>query len=72
MGLRFPLTFRFRWFVAEIKFEPRDLWVGVFWDWRETKEWGWPNEFHIYACALPTLVLHVVVPKEKKGYERSV
>lgn len=34
-------------------FEPRDLWVGVFWDRR-------PDGLHIYLCAVPTLVAHGV------------
>lgn len=39
-----------RW---EFKFEPRDLWVGVFWDRRH-------DGLHIYVCLLPTLVIHGV------------
>ena len=39
----------------EMKWEPRDLWVGVFWDRR-------PNGLHIYVCPLPTLLLHWVHP----------
>jgi hypothetical protein len=35
----------------ELKFEPRDLWIGVFWDRRA-------DGLHIYACVLPTIVLH--------------
>lgn len=34
-------------------FEPRDLWVGVFWDRRD-------DGLHVYVCLFPTLVLHVV------------
>lgn len=34
-------------------FEPRDLWVGVFWDRRK-------DGLHVYVCLLPTIVLHLV------------
>jgi hypothetical protein len=35
----------------EAKWEPRDLWVGAFFDRRGD---GW----HLYVCPLPTLLLH--------------
>lgn len=44
----------------ELKFEPRDLWVGVFWDRRE-------DGLHVYACPLPAVVLHVSPDQEKGG-----
>jgi hypothetical protein len=34
-----------------IKFEPRDIWIGLFWDRR-------PDGLHIYVCPLPCLVIH--------------
>lgn len=36
-----------------IRFEPRDVWVGVFWD-RQ------PDGLHVYVCPLPCLVMHWV------------
>ncbi|AYD83937.1 hypothetical protein SEA_GETALONG_77 [Gordonia phage Getalong] len=42
-----------RMWVGRCIFEPRDLWVGVFWDRR-------PDGLHIYVCPFPTLVLHVI------------
>lgn len=37
-------------------FEPRDIWVGVFWDRR-------PTGLHIYICILPCLPILIVFPK---------
>jgi hypothetical protein len=37
------------------RFEPRDLWVGVFWDRRV-------DGLHVFWCPLPMLVVHVHVP----------
>lgn len=45
---RRPGAYRPTW---EVRFEPRDLWVGVFWDRRL-------DGFHVYVCPLPTLVIH--------------
>jgi len=36
--------------------EPRDLWVGLFWDRRM-------DGFHLYVCPFPMLVLHGVRPR---------
>ena len=38
---------------CEIKWEPRDLWVGVFWT------HGAYNSFHIYICVVPCFPLHL-------------
>lgn len=35
---------------ASILFEPRDLWIGVFWDRK-------PGELRIYVCLVPMLPL---------------
>lgn len=35
---------------VEIKFEPRDIWVGLFWDRRDDGVWFW-------VCPLPCLVI---------------
>lgn len=35
-------------------FEPRDLWIGVFWDRR-------PDGFYLYVCPFPMLVARLIV-----------
>lgn len=40
----------------EARFEPRDVWVGLFWDKR-------PDGLHVYVCLVPLLVLHWHRPK---------
>jgi hypothetical protein len=36
-----------------MKFEPRDCWMGLFWD------WGYKgNGMHIYICILPCFPFH--------------
>lgn len=58
----------------EWKLEPRDLWMGVFWDVRPGKErvfvpdipddflsrgrWVPVRVWHVYVCPLPTVLLH--------------
>ena len=36
----------------ELKFEPRDLWVGLFWDRK-------PDGFHVFFCPVPTVAFHL-------------
>ncbi len=36
-----------------IRFEPRDIWVGLFWDRRE-------DGTHFYLCLVPCIVIHWV------------
>jgi len=59
----------FHWPVAgrrmdwEILYEPRDLWIGVFWD-KRTGEPGKPwmahdRFWHVYVCLLPCLPWHI-------------
>lgn len=48
-----------------IQFEPRDLWVGAYWEWHDL---GAIQSFTVYICVLPMLPLrlyigHVSVPE---------
>lgn len=43
---------------AQIQWEPRDLWVGVFW--RESDLC-----LHVYICLIPLLPLHIVSFRRK-------
>ena len=47
---------------TELRFEPRDLWVGVFWDRR-------PDGLHVYVCLVPAFVYHVypLIPARRRG-----
>lgn len=38
-----------------IRFEPRDVWVGLFWDRRH-------DGLHFYVCLVPCIVVHWVRP----------
>jgi hypothetical protein len=51
---------------VDLRFEPRHLWVGVFWDRRQTEQLSTDgvqvfvtNELHISVCLLPCLPIHV-------------
>ncbi len=50
--------------MIELLFEPRDLWVGVYWT-RRAQGFDGPGELHIYACALPCLPLHIVLTEDR-------
>lgn len=43
---------------ARCKFEPRDLWIGLFWD---TQESIAHKTLDLYFCVLPTLLIHFKV-----------
>jgi hypothetical protein len=43
-----------------IKFEPRDVWVGWFWDRRS-------DGTHHYVCILPMLVIHWIRRRDGAG-----
>jgi hypothetical protein len=40
--------------IAQFQFEPRDIWIGVFW--RHTE-----IALHLYICVLPLLPLHITI-----------
>jgi hypothetical protein len=55
----------------QFQWEPRDLWIGAFWQFRRSHSSGWdhkhgswsdaPWSLHVYLCLLPTLPLHIYV-----------
>lgn len=49
----------------EVKFEPRDIWVGLFWDRRI-------DGLHIYVCPVPCIVFHWRKPNgQQRGRYRK-
>lgn len=42
--------------VIWLAFEPRDLWLGVYWK-RDTEGSGWQEHLTFYVCLLPMLPL---------------
>lgn len=53
-------TFRWRYLRPEVKlkFEPRDLWVGVYWNLAESIESTY-KRLDVYVCIVPTLPLRL-------------
>ena len=41
-----------------IKFEPRDLWVGAYWNYAESIESAY-KRLDLFICLLPTLPIHL-------------
>lgn len=47
-----------------VKFEPRDLWVGIYWDWSPRHE---PDDIYdyselkIYVCIVPMLPIRLTL-----------
>jgi len=56
----------------EVFVEKRDIWIGVYWTWKQT---SYPisgivfRELHIYVCLLPCLPLHVIWGQVKPHQE---
>ena len=45
---------------AKLLFEPRDLWLGVYWDLTRSTESA-HRRLSVYVCVLPMLPIKVVV-----------
>lgn len=43
---------------ARLYFEPRDIWVGLFWDVRD-------GQLNIWLCVVPLFPLQLVFPRPK-------
>jgi len=55
-------------FKAQFQFEPRDLWIGLFW--RINREMPAPfYTLHFYICIIPIIPLHITILKrsDRKG-----
>ena len=53
---------------VSIKYEPRDLWVGVFWDrreWNDLKEVVRGRSLHIYVCLIPCFPIIFVLDRTR-------
>lgn len=46
----------------QLLFEPRDLWLGVYWDIRYRV---YQSELYVYLCLLPMLPLKITTPYQK-------
>lgn len=44
---------------TRVEFEPRDLWIGLYW--RCTRELFGVRHLHIYICLIPMLPLHLLL-----------
>lgn len=45
---------------VQLQFEPRDLWVGIFWQVRKPPDLPAPYRIlHVYICVIPMLPLHI-------------
>ena len=45
----------------EIKFELRDLWVGIYWNYNNDGYYfgKWQKQLDIYICLIPILPIHI-------------
>lgn len=39
--------------IVQLQFEPRDLWIGVFWDFRG-------SDLHLWVCLVPAFPFHFI------------
>jgi hypothetical protein len=61
------LWLRRYWFLS-LLWEPRDLWVGVYWTRCEgmyEAGWGWSYALDVYVCVLPCIPLRVAVRQQR-------
>ena len=45
---------------VSIKFNPHDLWIGVYWN---QEEIGYVNFIDVFVCLLPALPIHIQIKK---------
>jgi hypothetical protein len=46
-----------------VLFEPRDLWVGLFWTWRT---YASSRRLELYVCVIPMLPLLIIFPERAR------
>ena len=51
-------------------FEPRDLWVGVYWAWPEADIYRPYVFYRVYICLLPTLCIRISWQREVESFKR--
>lgn len=56
-----------------IKFEPRDLWIGIFWDraGRITSLDSDRQQYHVYICIVPCFPIIFTISKKIPHHRRS-
>lgn len=45
----------------QFQFEIKDLWIGVFWQYKSLIDAPYHNIIHIYICFIPLLPLHITI-----------
>lgn len=51
-----PIIYR-----PKILFEPRDLWIGVYWTVKDTGRAYYGKFLHIYVTIIPMFPIHIIV-----------
>jgi len=54
--------------LARFEFEPRDLWIGVYWDVDRLRSCTF---WRYYFCLIPMLPFHLVVRTEPSDWQKS-
>lgn len=63
-----PYVYKWKLYTVNVKFEKRDLWIGVFWDIEKAMyEQGRLETLMVYVCIIPTLPVIFTVKKHVIG-----
>ena len=54
--MKWKLGRTYHWLVVKLEFEPRDLWIGLRWDYSRI---GTLRRFDVHICIVPTLPIHI-------------
>ncbi len=54
------------WIKAQFQFEPRDLWIGLFWRVNRHPN-PLPRFLHIYLCVIPLVPFHMTIMLRNRG-----